>query len=62
MNNHSPPPQQGHIAIQDIFALYALLAQIPNPSENANKAKANLETVILAFTKSLGPNTGALHQ
>lgn len=64
MNNHQHPPPSptGHIAIQDVFALYALLAQVTNPTENCTQAKANLETVILAFTQSLGPNTGAPHQ
>jgi len=46
---------QGQISIQDIFALYHMLTSINDPTENCNKAKANLETIILAFTESLGP-------
>lgn len=52
--NNAQPQPSGQISIQDIFGIYAMLNGITDPSANIKKAKENIETIILAFTQSLG--------
>lgn len=53
-----PPPHhqaQGAIAIQDLFSMYATLAQIKEPSDTIEHVKAKFEAILLNFADSLTP-------